>query len=85
VDRTLRVFTSHAEAKRVERSEVLRMTPAERLRVGRELHEFGVATITPMLPDWIELCRLLSVHGVEYLVVGGQAVIAHGYPRCCSL
>lgn len=34
-----------------------------------------------MLPDWIELCALLSVHGVEYLVVGGQAVIAHGYPR----
>jgi hypothetical protein len=34
-----------------------------------------------MLPDWIELCRLFSVHGVEYLVVGGQAVIAHGYPR----
>jgi len=34
-----------------------------------------------MLPDWIELCSLLSVHGAEYLVVGGQAVIAHGYPR----
>ena len=34
-----------------------------------------------MLPDWIELCKLLSAHGVEYLLVGGQAVIAHGYPR----
>jgi hypothetical protein len=34
-----------------------------------------------MLPDWIELCKLFSAHGVEYLVVGGQAVIAHGYPR----
>lgn len=34
-----------------------------------------------MLPDWIELCRLLSEHRAEYLVVGGQAVIAHGYPR----
>ena len=34
-----------------------------------------------MLPDWIELCRLLSDHDAEYLVVGGQAVIAHGYPR----
>jgi len=34
-----------------------------------------------MLPDWIELCRLLSAHRAEYLVVGGQAVIAHGYPR----
>jgi hypothetical protein len=34
-----------------------------------------------MLPDWIELCELLSAHGAEYLLVGGQAVIAHGYPR----
>jgi hypothetical protein len=34
-----------------------------------------------MLPDWIELCSLLSDHRAEYLVVGGQAVIAHGYPR----
>lgn len=34
-----------------------------------------------MLADWTELCRLLSVHDAEYLLVGGQAVIAHGYPR----
>lgn len=34
-----------------------------------------------MLPDWIELCNLLNANSVEYLVVGGQAVIAHGYPR----
>src|SRR5688572_6708214 len=34
-----------------------------------------------MLPDWIELCKLLGDQHVEYLVVGGQAVIAHGYPR----
>lgn len=42
---------------------------------------FGSATITPMLPDWIELCALFNAHRVEYLVVGGQAVIAHGHPR----
>lgn len=34
-----------------------------------------------MLRDWIELCRLLNDKRVEYLLVGGQAVIAHGYPR----
>jgi len=34
-----------------------------------------------MLPDWIELCKLLSDHNAEFLVIGGQAVIAHGYPR----
>lgn len=34
-----------------------------------------------MLPDWIELCALLSENEVEFLVVGGQAVVAHGYPR----
>lgn len=34
-----------------------------------------------MLSDWIELCRAFNAHRVEYLLVGGQAVIAHGYPR----
>lgn len=34
-----------------------------------------------MLRDWTELCKLFNAHGVEYLLVGGQAVIAHGYPR----
>ena len=34
-----------------------------------------------MLADWIELCELFNAHNVEYLLIGGQAVIAHGYPR----
>jgi hypothetical protein len=34
-----------------------------------------------MLSDWIELCKLFSDRQVDYLLVGGQAVIAHGYPR----
>lgn len=34
-----------------------------------------------MLPDWIELCAFLNAHGVEFLLVGGQAVVAHGYAR----
>jgi hypothetical protein len=34
-----------------------------------------------IVPDWIELCALFSAHRVEFLLVGGQAVIAHGYPR----
>jgi len=34
-----------------------------------------------MLPDWIELCALFNVHRVDFLLIGGQAVIAHGYPR----
>jgi hypothetical protein len=34
-----------------------------------------------MLPDWIDLCRLFDAHGVDFLLIGGQAVIAHGYPR----
>ncbi len=32
-------------------------------------------------PDIRELLRLLAVHGVRYLIVGGEAVIHHGYPR----
>lgn len=34
-----------------------------------------------MLSDWIDLCRLFAAHRVEFLLIGGQAVIAHGYPR----
>lgn len=41
----------------------------------------GFGTTFRMLTDWIELCELLSAQGAEYLVIGGQAVIAHGYPR----
>lgn len=32
-------------------------------------------------PDVREFIRLLHVHRVRYLVVGGEAVIFHGYPR----
>ncbi len=41
----------------------------------------GAGTIIPMLTDRIELCKLFSAHGVEFLLVGGQAVIGYGYPR----
>jgi predicted nucleotidyltransferase len=34
-----------------------------------------------MQKDWIELCKLFNDRGVEFLLVGGQAVIAYGYPR----
>jgi hypothetical protein len=34
-----------------------------------------------MQPDWIDLCRCFDVRRVEFLLIGGQAVIAHGYPR----
>lgn len=32
-------------------------------------------------PDFREFLRLLNVHGVEYLLIGGYAVSYHGYPR----
>lgn len=31
--------------------------------------------------EYLKLLRLLHAEGVEYLVVGGYAVIAHGFPR----
>lgn len=34
-----------------------------------------------MLKDQKELRSVLNDHGVEYLIVGGQAVIAYGVPR----
>lgn len=36
----------------------------------------------PQLPDdFLEFLRLLQIHEVEYLIVGGYAVAFHGYPR----
>lgn len=32
-------------------------------------------------PDILEFIRLLQAHQVKYVVVGGEAVIYHGYPR----
>jgi hypothetical protein len=34
-----------------------------------------------MEPEHLNLLRLFEEEGVEYLIIGGYAVIAHGYPR----
>jgi hypothetical protein len=34
-----------------------------------------------MREDFVKMCALLNEHQVEYLVVGGMAVIYHGYVR----
>lgn len=31
--------------------------------------------------DFQDFLKLLNAHGVDYLVIGGYAVIYHGYPR----
>jgi hypothetical protein len=31
--------------------------------------------------DFKEFAQLLNAHGVEYLIVGGYALMAHGHPR----
>ena len=38
-----------------------------------------------LLPhDFREFLRLLHVHGVDYLLIGGYAVAYHGYPRATA-
>lgn len=38
--------------------------------------------MAPELPsDFREFLKLLRSHGVKYLLIGGYAVIYHGYPR----
>src|SRR5687767_11875438 len=36
---------------------------------------------TPTLADVVALCQSLNAEGARYLVVGGFAVIQHGFPR----
>ena len=38
-------------------------------------------TSVPFSKDAKELIRLLSVHEVRYILVGGMAVVYHGFPR----
>lgn len=35
----------------------------------------------PTKEDFLELCRRLNQIGAEYIVVGGMAIIYHGYLR----
>jgi hypothetical protein len=43
----------------------------------------GEKTLTrePEIPDLAHVCRLLNEAGARYVLVGGFAIIAHGYPR----
>lgn len=34
-----------------------------------------------MEPEYLKLLRLFQEEGVDYLIIGGYAVIAHGHPR----
>ena len=40
--------------------------------------------MTYLLPDFKEFLKLLNVHQVEYLLIGGYAVGYHGYPRATA-
>ncbi|MBI4237236.1 MAG: nucleotidyltransferase [Deltaproteobacteria bacterium] len=35
-------------------------------------------------PDFSEFLKLLNVHGVKYLLIGGYAVAYYGYPRATA-
>jgi predicted nucleotidyltransferase len=37
--------------------------------------------MTPLPRDYQDFLQLLTAHGVEYVIVGGYAVIFHGYVR----
>ena len=39
---------------------------------------------TELPSDFKEFLSLLRSHGVEYLLIGGYAVIYHGFPRATS-
>lgn len=36
---------------------------------------------TPLTPDFRDFLKLLNSHAVDYLLIGGYAVAAHGYAR----
>src|SRR5258708_7354328 len=44
-------------------------------------HQEGSIESSHFSADILEFVHLLQVHKVKYIVVGGEAVIYHGYPR----
>ena len=56
---------------------------ARRLKSGFViLNTSGASTMeTELQPDFREFLKLLNIHRVEYLVIGGYAVVYHGYMR----
>jgi len=45
------------------------------------LNNFAVTSMAELPKNFLEFSRLLNDHNVRYLIVGGYAVIHHGYPR----
>jgi len=43
--------------------------------------DLGQYSRIPTIDDLITLCRNLNEHGVKYVIIGGFAVIRHGYIR----
>ncbi len=48
--------------------------------MGQEDQE-PIESRPPTTEDFVELCRSLNANGVDYIVIGGMAVIEHGYMR----
>jgi hypothetical protein len=75
------------------REDFVRLTPLERLETGAELSYAGAilasrgrrrreqASPNPRPLQCFELVRVLRRHAVEFVVIGGFAVILHGYER----
>lgn len=76
---------SFDEAERDDLRYALRLTPAERFRRGIDLFERNARLTRPtmrLVEDFhLNLIRLFNELNLDYIVVGGHAVNAHGYLR----
>ena len=71
---------SQEEAEREDRVFGHSMSPDERLAAAEELRQIAYG-YNPLTTEFKMLLSSLNSNGVEYLVVGGYAVIYYGYVR----
>jgi predicted nucleotidyltransferase len=79
VDRTIRVFKLGEEPSMVDEYE--RFSIDERLELFQQFRVRMIGDDVRLNTDWRDFIALLQQHGVEFLIVGGGAVNAHGFVR----
>ena len=74
-------FLSRQLDRRAGRKSILAFKNARRAIAPPNSYANTFMATTPLLPDFKEFLKLLTSNGVEYMLVGGYAVIYYGYTR----
>jgi hypothetical protein len=81
MEKTIRVFKNHEEARRYNAEEMARISPTIASGWRSNFTSGTTAMIQPLKKDWLEFIESLNANHVEYLIVGAFVVAHHGRSR----